>query len=461
MATKTLAERLAESREAVTEARAKITAFSKKVEDGTWNAAEDRSGLDAAKQELTLAESDVEAVQLLVNEQRFANQTKTAADGAKISVSLVAEGRTGDNPEKIAKEFRITSAISQFSSRGQYDGLAKEVNEQGKTEARALGLPGAGTGDFTLPASFVGFNSTKRGEARDITATTTTTGGHTIANELQDLIPFLDPRLSVLQMGATYLPGMQGNIDFPRNDASATAVWATTENVTSTETTPTFDKLSMTPKRVTAFTDVSKQNLVQTSIAMENFVRERLNRAVMNLLETACISGTGASGQPTGLLTQAGLNDITIGANGGLLTWAHVVQFETEAAIDNADMGSLGYLFTPGVAGLLKTTKRDVAGNGFVWEGANRDALVNGYKAMATNFLPSTLTKGTSVGTCHAAIFGNWAELMIAQWGGLDLMMNPYTKAKEALVEVIVHSWYDLGVRHAASFTKCDEITLV
>lgn len=459
MAQQTLAERLAEARGKVAEQQTIIADLRAKVEAGTWKRETDKPALDAAIEASKQAEGDVETITTLINEERVSSAyTTTATTASPVTVNLIKEGRMGDDHEKIKNEFRITSAIGQFAQRGRLDGLPAEVDQEGKKDARALNLDGAGTGDFTLPAFMVSKRTGR--EARDITATTTTTGGHTIATELQSLIPFLDPRLAVMEMGATYLPGMTGNLDFPRNDAAATAVWASAENTTSTETTPTFDKLSLTPKRITAFTDVSKQNLLQTSIAMENFVRNRLNRAAMNLLETACISGSGSSGQPTGIMTIAGTNDITIGTNGGPLTWALTVQFETETAIDNADMGRLGYLFTPGVAGVLKTTKRDVAGSGFIWEGPNGDALVNGYRAKATNFLSSTLTKGTSSGVCHAAIFGNWEELMIAQWGGIDLMLNPYTKAKEAQVEVILHAWYDLGIRHVLSFCKCDEITL-
>jgi len=386
-----------------------------------------------------------------------------AAEKADAGESLREQDRRGGREnlspeERVRREFRLLDAVNQAAYGKTLNGVAAEMDQEGKKEARQHNMDGAGLGNLTLPRFLMWQDNGQ--EQRDITATTTTTGGHTVATELGGLIPFLDPRLAVIDMGATYLPDSKGNLDFPRNDASATAVWRATENASSTETTPTFDKLSLTPKGITAYTDVSKQNLIQTSISMENFVRGRLNRAVMNLLETACISGTGASGQPTGILTQAGTNDITIGANGGLLTWALTVQFETEAATDNADMGTLGYLFTPGVAGLLKTTKRDVAGNGFIWEGPNKGALVNGYKAVASNFLPSNLTKGAGT-SLHAAIFGDWSELIIAQWGGIDLLVNPYTKGKEALVELIVNAWYDLGVRHAVSFTKCDEISLV
>jgi len=443
---------LKEARELIAAAQQKIQTLRAKIDSGTWDDSTDKAALDAAKSELEKGTNEAQIHADIENAgARAAGWVATATTDNERPVNVAVVTKRGDSENTAKSEFRFVEAIRQAAT-GNLEGFYREMDQEGRKEARQLALPDAGSGNLSIP-SFL------NQEKRDITATTTTTGGHTIQTDLMSLISFLDPRLSVREMGATYMGGLTGNVAFPRNDAAATAVWASAENTASTETTPTFDQVTMSPKRITAFTDVSKQNLVQTSIGMENFVRGRLTNARDNLLETACFTGTGSSGQPTGLLTVSGTNDITLGANGAVLTWANVVDFETQAAIDNADMGTLGYLFTPGVAGLLKTTKRDVAGNGFIWDGPNRNALVNGYKAMATNFLPSNLTKGSG-SNLHAALFGNWAELIIGQWGGLDLMVNPYTKGKEALVEIIIHCWHDLAVRHAVSFTKCDEIAL-
>jgi hypothetical protein len=55
-------------------------------------------------------------------------------------------------------------------------------------------------------------------------------------------------------------------------------------------------------------------------------------------------------------------------------------------------------------------------------------------------------------------VFGNWADLLIGQFGGVDILINPYTKGKEATVEVIVNAWFDHAIRQASSFCKCDEL---
>ena len=97
--------------------------------------------------------------------------------------------------------------------------------------------------------------------------------------------------------------------------------------------------------------------------------------------------------------------------------------------------------------------------SGFIWDGRNSN--INGYRAEVSTQVPSTLTKGSTSGTCHAIIMGNFADLVIANWGMVDILVNPYTKAKEGLVELVVNSYWDIGVKHASSFAAIKDATLV
>ena len=456
----TIAEQLKEAQEVQVELRGQIKTLLEKSEKGAWDEVTDGAALKEARTKLDAQNMTVASLSERMELQKRSVEWSASTTTTTPTTVNIIQNR-GDSVENVEKEFRLLEAAQQAISRTGLTGIYAEMDTEAKRQMKSSGLPDSGSGNLSIPDFLMwGKNKGEKREKRDITAGTTTTGGYTIQTDLGGLIPFLDPNLAVRQMGATYLTGLTGNVAFPRNDAAATAVWASSENVASTETTPTFDQVTLSPKRITAFTDVSKQNLVQTSIAMENFVRERLNFAVMKLLDYGALQGDGLSGAVTGLFSVSGTNDITIGTDGGALDWSLIVQFETETATDNALMDSLGYLTTPGVAGALKTLKRDVAGNGFIWEGSNTASTVNGYRAMRTTQMPSTLTKGSSSGTLHGMIFGNWAELLIGQWGGIDLLVNPYTKGKEALIEFIINAWFDVDVRHAASFCKCDEIDI-
>lgn len=270
---------------------------------------------------------------------------------------------------------------------------------------------------------------------------TTTAGGYTVQTDVGALIPFLDPQGVLTRLGATFLNGLTGNIDWPRNDAASTAVWET-EVAAADETSPTFDRVQMSPKRLAAFTDISMQVLRQSTISMENFVRGRLLNARDNALDTAALSPQSGSA-PTGIVGTSGVNTVSVAASP---TWAKIVQFETEISADNAAFGNLAYLTTPQVAGILKQVKRDVAGNGFIWEGGNTgNGSINGYRALTSTLVPTT-------GGAHYMFFGNWSKLLVGQWGGMEIMTNPYTRVKEAIVEVVLNTWHDLAIEHGQAF---------
>ena len=249
-------------------------------------------------------------------------------------------------------------------------------------------------------------------------------------------------------LGATVLTGLMGNVDFPRNDADATAVWEG-ENDANAETSPTFDRIQFSPKRLGAFTDISKQLMVQSSLDVEAFVRRRLSFAIAKALDSAAINGSGTAPEPRGILNTSGIGSVVGGTNGAVPDWADIVDLETEVAIDDADLGRLAYLTTPGIRGKLKKTLVDSGSGIFIW-GTN-STEINGYRAAVSTQIPSTLTKG-SASNCHAIIFGNWEELLIGQWAGVDIVVDPYSGAKNALVTLVVNSWWDVAVRHPASF---------
>lgn len=457
----TLSEQLRDALQKQGDARAKIQDHVARINAGTWKEETDGAALVEARAALETIDPIVKDLQDKVSlSQRAGDWTATPTAASPVSVNVVKSENRGDSEKKLASNFSILRAAHEMSyGKRTLTGVEAEVDQEGKKEAANSGFSKAGSGAVTLPSFISNQRTANRYQSRDMLAETTTAGGYTVDTTLGGLIPILEPKLRVADMGATIIRGLTSNIDFPRNDADAAAVWAG-EVTTSTETSPTFDRIQMAPERLTAFTDVSKQVSMQSSIDIENFVRRRLNFANNKALDLAALNGSGSSNQPTGILNYSGVNDITIGTDGGALDWALIVQFETETATDNADMGRLGYLFTPGVAGLLKTTKRDVAGNGFIWEGPNGAGNVNGYRALTTTQLPSTLSKGASSSILHAAIFGNWEELIIGQWGGVDILFNPFTKGKEAMIEIILNSWWDIEIRHAASFCICNEIDI-
>lgn len=287
---------------------------------------------------------------------------------------------------------------------------------------------------------------------RDLSVGTATAGGHTVATNLMsgDFIELLRNAMVLPGMGARVLTGLVGNIAIPRATGGATAYWVA-ESGAPTESQQAFNQVTMSPKTVGAYTDISRKLLLQSSIDVEGFVQGDLARVLGLAIQSAAIQG-GGSNEPTGILGTAGIGSVAGGTNGLAPTWAHIVALETAVAVANADVGALSYLTNTKVRGKLKTTEKFAGTNGNpVW--ADGTTPLNGYRAAVTNAVPSNLDKGTSADVCSAIIFGNFADLIIAMWGGLDLTVDPYSNSTSGTVRVVALQDVDVAVRHAESFS--------
>jgi HK97 family phage major capsid protein len=258
-------------------------------------------------------------------------------------------------------------------------------------------------------------------------------------------------------MGTRMMTGLQGNVAIPKQSGSATHYWVA-ENGAPTESQQTLAQVTMTPKTVGAFTDISRRLLLQSSIDVEMLVRDDLAAVLGRAVQGAAISGSGSSNQPSGLLTLITASVIG-GTNGAAPDWQDIIDLETAVAVGNADVGTLGYLTNPKVRGKLKSTQKFSSTNGQpVYE--QGDTPLNGYRAGITNAVPSNLTKGSASGVCSAIIFGNFADLMIGMWGALDLMVDPYTGSSAGTVRVVALQDVDIAVRNLESFsTMVDALT--
>lgn len=344
--------------------------------------------------------------------------------------------------EKEARDFSFLRAINALANPGDRKAQDAAGFERECSEAVGQKMGRAATG-FFVPFEV---------QQRDLNVGTASAGGNTVATNLlaTSFIDLLRNKMSVTGLGAQFLTGLVGNIAIPRQTGGATAYWVA-ESAAPTESQQAFDQVTMSPKTVGAFTDISRKLLLQSSLDVEGFVRNDLATVLALAIDLAAINGSGASNQPTGILNTSGIGDVAGGANGAAPTWAHMVELETDVAVANADVGSMGYLTNAKVRGKLKTTQKIATyGDDMIW---GDDNLINGYNAAVSNQVPSNLTKGTSVGVCSAVIFGNFADLIIGQWGSLDLTVDPYTGSTSGTVRVVALQDVDVAVRHAVSFS--------
>jgi len=241
---------------------------------------------------------------------------------------------------------------------------------------------------------------------------------------------------SVMQAGARMMPGLVGNVAIPKKATASTAAWISTEGGASSESEPTFAQVTLAPKTVGAYTDMTRQAILQSTPAIEALIRDDLTQALAVAIDKAGLEGSGASGQPTGILNTAGVNKPSAFA-AAVPTFAEMVALETALAEDNALMGSLAYITDAATYGGLKTKSKDSGSGMFVLEGGE----ANGYRVIRSQ-----------QATAGNVYFGNFADLLIGMWGGLDLTVDPYTASTSGTVRIVALQSVDVAVRHAVSF---------
>ena len=256
-----------------------------------------------------------------------------------------------------------------------------------------------------------------------------------------DFIDVLRNESSVMQAGATMLRGLQGNVVIPKKTAASSAGWIATEGTAASESEFTSGSVTMSPKVIGAFTDATRLLLQQSSLDVENLIRDDLTKSIATAIDLGALAGSGSSGQPTGIANTSGINTTTFAAANP--TWAEIVAMESAVANDNALTGSLGYICRPADFGTLKTTEKASGTAQFV---VSPDNTMNGYNVIRSN----QVTSGDFY-------FGNFADLLIGMYGGLDITVDPYALSTSGGVRIVALQTVDVAVRHAVSFCKSSD----
>ena len=272
---------------------------------------------------------------------------------------------------------------------------------------------------------------------RDLTVGTAADGGNLKGTDHlgSSFIEMLRNRMVVNAMGARTLNGLVGDIAIPSQTGAATSYWVA-ENTAITESKQAFGSVTMAPKTVGAMTDISRKLLIQSDPSVEQLVMEDLAIALATAIDLKALYGDGLSNTPKGVSNATGVNTTVFAA--AVPTWAEIVAMEGAVEVDNALMGSLGYVARPTDKSSLKVKAKDTGSGLFVWNGNE----MNGYQALAS----SQVTAGD-------VFFGNWADLIIGVWGnGLDLTLDPYTGSAAGTLRIVALQDVDVAVRHAVSF---------
>lgn len=250
-------------------------------------------------------------------------------------------------------------------------------------------------------------------------------------------IDILRNRAWVMKRART-MAGLVGNVDIPKQTSTSNVYWVG-EGGAPTPGQPGLDQISFTPKTVGAYTDITRRLLKQSTPDAEAIVRDDIIKNMALGIDKVAIYGTGTEFQPKGLKNYTGINAVDF-ATASKPSYAELVQMETEIALDNADVDSMSYAFNAQVRGNLKTTLKfpGVNGSAAIWEPGN---TVNGYATDVSNQIAT-----------GDVFLGNWADLVIALWGGLELTIDPYALSTSGGLRLIALQDIDINLRRVESF---------
>ena len=276
-------------------------------------------------------------------------------------------------------------------------------------------------------------------EKRDLTADNFTQAGALVGVDFrpQQLIPLLRNAMALANAGATVLDGLVGDVAIPKQTGAATASWVNSDGGSISEGNQSVAQVTLTPRTLGVFTDYSRQLRLQSSVSVENFVRQDLMTVVALEKDRAGLHGTGAAGQPVGVQNTTGVGTQAF-AGGANPTRAEVVGMRGDLATANALAANLKFITNSTVYGNMMNRLVDAGSGQFLLQ---ENGSVIGRPVVESNQVAAGVM-----------FFGNWADLLIANWGGMDLLVDPYVGATAGNVRVLLFHSTDLAVRHAESF---------
>lgn len=429
------------------ELKAKLEARAEKENrfEALTIAAESRALTEAETQELDTLEEDLQKLDAEIKKLESIEARSKRIASAKAAAALGAPQDNASENEEL-KRFSYRKAVASISRnnfKGEVEGFEKEMAEEARKECLEAGVE-VPQGQLLIPSRLINYGKATR--LLDVD----TEGADLVRTEYRPMIESLRIPLVMDRMGVTKYTGLKGNIKIPRETNEATFVWET-ENSSADEFTLTYDAIDLSPKRLAGYTDISGQMLVQSNEITESYLRSKIQYGIGAALDTALLAGPTGGNSPVGILNYVGVNAVSLGTSGGDITYGALVSMIAAVEADNAEDGNGGWVFnTNGFAALARTPMQasGVEGNFILKPG---DSLLYGQKYTITNRIPSDLTE-TTTGLSGMIYSSNWKSAIMATWGGVGILFDPYTQALVNKLRIVVNTYADVDITHPENF---------
>lgn len=271
------------------------------------------------------------------------------------------------------------------------------------------------------------------------------------------LVESMRPFAGVIAAGAQVLTGVRAQeLALPRIDGGVETAWID-ENEGVENADPTFGRVVIRPRTVAATVSFSRFLAKVGGYAdrLTEIMGDELGRAILHELDRVALAGTGTGQEPVGILHAEGVLDVAAGENGALPDLDLLTDMEEALGVASGLTPS-GVFTTPQARKRLRRTPRFGGESAPLWSDDNR---VMGYPAFSTSHLPADGTKGTGE-DLSSIVLGDFRQLVIVFFGAtaVDILVNPYTRASQGLIDVTAFLDVGIGLRHPPAFARCRDV---
>ena len=357
--------------------------------------------------------------------------------------------------EKMANQYSVGIAMRSAMKRETPQGLYNEFSEMGANEFRASGVS-FDEDTLKIPSHLLAYKAQRMAAKNKRSMTVTggspagVEGGYNVQTDVMGIVEVLKPYMALSQLGITTLSGLRGNLSWPKASAGYTSAGWNTENGSAIEISPAFTKLEMSPKRIAAFIEVSKQLLVQSNNSIDDYVLDLLLTNMAVKMERAFILG-GGSNEPVGILANSAVTKLFAGnaasnstnANGAPLVWRDITKLARTVLGNNAMAAN--YLSNFDVMEALQNTSKQASGVEGNYILKDDVSVLNGRAFAQTTNVPNNITKGSS-SDLSAIICGDFKHVITGAWGGIELIRDSITGAKTNNDTLIMNAYADMVI---------------
>jgi HK97 family phage major capsid protein/HK97 family phage prohead protease len=350
-----------------------------------------------------------------------------------------------DVSPKERRQYSLIRAIKAHVANDWRDaGYEREISDE---IARRSGKEARG---FYVPANI-------NWGQRDQTVGTDSQGGYLVGTDhmADQFIEALYARLTVGSLGARIMQGLKGDISIPKLATSVSNSAWVAEGGAPSEGAAVFSQVTMAPKTVAAYLDVSRKLMIQSDPSVEQMLRNDVLNTFARKIDEVVIEG-GGSNEPTGIIGNGSTNVVAIGTNGGAVTYAKVVDLIKEVEVDNAVINSTAFLTNPKVIAALRTVSKQTSGveGNFIMDA---DGTVLGTRVASSTLVPSDLSKGTGT-NLSALIYGDFSQAMIGFWSGVDVVVDQASLSTSGGTRLAFFQDVDCALRYPESFAVIKDI---